>query len=126
MKLAAGPPVKIPPLKIQIKERIKPVMVRSRRFPPLHRDFIRKHISSLEEQNLMYRNPDSRWGSASRIAAKKDVGSYRMTVNLRAVRADNSNGVANDTFGSGSRKSRWITLLFFAGLFSLLLAGAAT
>nr|CCA15462.1 PREDICTED: GapPol polyproteinlike putative [Albugo laibachii Nc14] len=46
-----------------------------------------KHLADLMEQNLMYRNPDSRWGSAPRIVAKKEVGSYRMTVDLRAITA---------------------------------------
>lgn len=62
-------------------------MARSRHYPPLHRDFLREHISSLEEHSLMYRNPDSRWGSAARIVAKKDIGSYRMAVDLRTVNA---------------------------------------
>lgn len=87
MDFDSGNPVIIPPLKVQIKEGVEPVMARSRRYPPLDRYLLAQHISSLEEHSLMYWNPVSRWGSAPRILAKKNVGSYRMTADLRAVNA---------------------------------------
>nr|CCA17443.1 PREDICTED: RETRotransposonlike family member (retr1)like putative [Albugo laibachii Nc14] len=66
---------------------MEPVLARSRRYPPLHRDYLKEHISSLEKYNLVYRNSDSRWGSAPRIVSNKEVGSYGMTVYLRTVNA---------------------------------------
>ena len=44
-----------------------------------------KHLANLMEHDLIYSNLKSRWGSAPRIVAKKEVGSYRMTVDLRAI-----------------------------------------
>ena len=70
-EFAADPPVKVPPLKVQIKEGIEPVMARSKRCRPLHSNILKEHILSQEEHNLVYRNPDSRWGSAPRIVAEK-------------------------------------------------------
>ena len=78
-------PVKVPPMKVRIKEGCEPIMSRSRRYPPLHRDYMREHMEDLEQHGLVRRNPDSRWGSAPRIVTKKEAGQYRMTVDLRAV-----------------------------------------
>nr|CCA26204.1 AlNc14C357G10961 [Albugo laibachii Nc14] len=76
LKFAADPPFKVPPLKVQQKEGTEPVMARFRRYQPLHGDYLKEHISSLEKHSLVYRNSDLRWGSANRIVEKKEVGSY--------------------------------------------------
>ena len=87
VEFAVDPPVKVEPLKVRLKEGSVPIMAKSRRYPPLHRDHIDRHLSDLMEHDLVYRNPDSRWGNAPRIVGKKRVGDYRMTVDLRAINA---------------------------------------
>jgi hypothetical protein len=78
------PPVKVEPMKVQIKSDAAYVMCKSRRYPPLHRQFLQEHMEDLERNGLVIRNPESRWGSAPRIVPKKD-GTLRMTVDLRGV-----------------------------------------
>lgn len=87
VKFVADPPVAVASVKVQLKEGSTPIMVKSRRYPPSHKDYLKKHLSELVDHNLVYRNPDSHWGSAPRIVAKKTVGKHRMTVNLRAINA---------------------------------------
>ena len=74
------PPVKVKQLKVKLKEGSAPNMAKSRRYAPLHRDYMIKHLSELVEHDLVYRNLDSRWGSAPRIVGKKQVGECCMTV----------------------------------------------
>jgi transposase InsO family protein len=84
IEFANDPPVEVDPMKVQIKPESAPVMCKSRRYPPLHRQFLQEHMEELERNGLVERNPDSRWGSAPRIVPKKD-GTLRMTVDLRGV-----------------------------------------
>nr|CCA24593.1 AlNc14C248G9589 [Albugo laibachii Nc14] len=87
VEFALEPPVKVAPLQDLLEEGSTPFMTNSRRQPPLHRNYMDKHLADLMEHDLIYRNLDSRWGIAPRIVAKKEVGSYRMTVDLRAINA---------------------------------------
>ena len=57
-------------------------METSRRYAPLHKDYMDNHLM---EHDLMYRNSDSRWVGAPRIVEKKEVESYRMTVDPRVI-----------------------------------------
>ena len=84
IEFANDPPIKVEPMKVNIKPDALPVMCKSRRYPPLHRQFLRDHMEDLEEHDLVERNPEAIWGSAPRIVPKKD-GTLRMTVDLRAV-----------------------------------------
>jgi hypothetical protein len=81
---ANDPPIDVEPMEIKLREDAKPTMARSRRYPPLHRKFLKEHMDELEENGLVYKNPKARYDSAPRIVPKKD-GSLRMTVDLRAV-----------------------------------------
>lgn len=115
---AADPPsVKVPPLKVQIKGRIEPVIAISRRYPLLHHDFLLEHIPSLEEHNLVHLIPDPRWGSAARIVAKKtsEAIGWRWPLHWR------------------DQCKTWLPLAsldeprcYFAGLFSFLLSTTST
>jgi hypothetical protein len=84
IEFANDPPIKVDPMKVNIKPDAMPVMCKSRRYPPLHREFLREHMEDLENHDLVARNPEAIWGSAPRIVPKKD-GTLRMTVDLRAV-----------------------------------------
>uniref|UniRef100_H3GWP3 Reverse transcriptase domain-containing protein n=1 Tax=Phytophthora ramorum TaxID=164328 RepID=H3GWP3_PHYRM len=86
-RLAFGndPPIKVPPLKIRLKQGARPVKAKARRYPPLHREYLEKHLNELLDHGLVYINHRSRWASAPRIVAKKQPGEYRMTVDTRAI-----------------------------------------
>jgi len=81
---AKDPPIDIEPMEIKLQDGARPIMARSRRYPPLHRKYLKEHMEELEKFGLVYKNPEARWGSAPRVVPKKD-GSLRMTVDLRAV-----------------------------------------
>nr|CCA27097.1 AlNc14C455G11757 [Albugo laibachii Nc14] len=87
VEFSADPSVKVAPLQVIFKEGSTPIMAKSRRYPPLHRNYMDNHLTDLMEHDLIYRNPDSRWGIVPRIVEKKEVGSYRMPVDLRAINA---------------------------------------
>nr|CCA17015.1 PREDICTED: similar to OSJNBa0011F23.1 putative [Albugo laibachii Nc14] len=70
VEFAADPPVKVPALKVRLKEGVEPIMAGSRR----------KTRFNLSQSRLTL-------GSAPRIVSKKETGDYRMTVDLRAVNA---------------------------------------
>lgn len=112
MDLAADPPLKVPPLKIQIKEVIELVMATSRQFPPLHRVSLKEHLPSPEEHSLMYRISDSCWSSVANCCKKRrrQLSNYGRTACSK--RADNLKGVAIATLGRGSPEARWITRFF--------------
>jgi hypothetical protein len=71
-------------MEIKLQEGTRPVMARSRRYPPLHRKYLQGHMEEFEKTGLVFKNPEARWGSAPRVVPKKD-GTLRMTVDLRAV-----------------------------------------
>jgi len=84
VSFAKDPPIDVEPMEIKLRPDAKPVMARSRRYPPLHRKFLQEHMEELERNGLVYKNPEARWGSAPRIVPKRN-GSLRMSVDLRAV-----------------------------------------
>ncbi len=84
MEFADDPPLSVPPMEVKMPEAATPVMCRSSRYSPIHHKYFEEHMAELERRGLVYKNPESRWGSAPRVVSKKD-GSLRMTVDLRAV-----------------------------------------
>lgn len=81
------PPIGIEPMKVHLTPGAKPVRCTARRYPPLHRQFLEKHVKALLAAGLVYVNPRSRWASPPRIVAKKAAGQYRMTIDTRGVDA---------------------------------------
>ncbi|KAH9145267.1 hypothetical protein AeRB84_010825 [Aphanomyces euteiches] len=82
----SDPPVKVPPLHVRLKPGVSPVRCSARRYPPAHQLFLEQHMAELEAAGLVYLNTTSRWATPPRIVPKQD-GSYRMTVDTRAVNA---------------------------------------
>ena len=87
LEFGHDPPVKVDPLKVRLKPDAVPVKCKQRRYPPVHREFLDKHVSELLDAGLVYENHRSRWASPPRIVAMKDPGTYRMTVDTRGVNA---------------------------------------
>ncbi|KAH7462617.1 Retrovirus-related Pol polyprotein from transposon 297 [Phytophthora ramorum] len=81
------PPVRVPPLRVHLKEGARPVKAKARRYPPDHKRYLEEHIEELVRHGLVKKNHRSRWASAPRIVAKRKPGEYRMTVDTRAVNA---------------------------------------
>lgn len=71
VNFATDPPVKLEPLNVRCKEVSTPIMAISRRYPPVHREYMETHLSKLTEHDLIYRSPDSRWGSVPHIVGNK-------------------------------------------------------
>ncbi|KAF0707227.1 hypothetical protein AaE_013712 [Aphanomyces astaci] len=87
LKFGRDPPVKVEPLKVQLKPGSVPVKSGLRRYPPTHVAYLEKHVRELEEAGLVYRNTRSRWAAAPRIVPKKDPGDLRMTIDSRPINA---------------------------------------
>jgi hypothetical protein len=47
LQLGPHPPVKVDPMMIRLKENSVPVMCKARRYPPNHRDYMKKHVAEL-------------------------------------------------------------------------------
>ncbi|KAH9142702.1 hypothetical protein AeRB84_013240 [Aphanomyces euteiches] len=82
----SDPPVQVPPLEVRLHQGATPVCCSARRYPPAYQVFLDQHLQELTSAGLVYMNTQSRWASPPRIVSKSD-GSYRMTVDMRAVNA---------------------------------------
>ncbi|KAG6622734.1 Retrotransposon protein, Ty3-gypsy subclass [Phytophthora cinnamomi] len=79
------PPIRVEPLRVRVRDGATPVRISARRYPPAHMQYLDQHVDELLASGLVYTNPSSRWASPPRIVAKQEPGTYRMTVDTRAV-----------------------------------------
>lgn len=87
LELGRDPPVAVEPLKVRLKPDAVPVKSPMRRYPPLHVEFMRKHVAELEAVGAVYKNNRARWAAAPRIVPKKDPSDLRMTIDSRPINA---------------------------------------
>ncbi|OQR83686.1 hypothetical protein ACHHYP_14408 [Achlya hypogyna] len=87
LELGRDPPVAVEPLKVRLKPDAVPVKSGLRRYPPLHVDFMKKHVAELEAIGAVYKNNRARWAAAPRIVPKKDPTDLRMTIDSRPINA---------------------------------------
>ena len=85
LKLGSDAPVKVPPMRIKLKEGAESVRVKVRRYPPAQADFLKKKVVDLETLGLVKRNTESSWGCAPLIVPKDGPEQFRFTVDLRPV-----------------------------------------
>jgi hypothetical protein len=85
ISLTAGPPAKLSPLVITLKDDAVPVRVRLRRYSQEQRDFLSKFVAQLEAAGMVYRNPRSAWCAAPLLVPKPGPSQFRFTVDLRPV-----------------------------------------
>lgn len=83
--LSAGPPAKLPPLKIELLPETRPVQDRLRNYSQEQRDFLATFVSKLLECGMVYSNPTSKWACAPLIVLKFGPSQFRFTVDLRPV-----------------------------------------
>lgn len=84
LEFGADPAIKVPPLKVRLKPGAQPVKCKARRYPPLHREYLEKHIDQLVKAGLLYENHRSRWASPALVVPKK-LDDLRMVVDTRRV-----------------------------------------
>ena len=89
VKLGADPPAKVPPMYVRLKPGATPYKAANRRYPPLHRKFMRERLQELVDLDMVYRNNQSRFGSAVHVVPKtsppKTTDDFRWTVDVRQV-----------------------------------------
>ena len=88
LRLGSGPPSKLPPMKINLKNGAVPVKVKARRYAPKHRDFINSYIEKLLQFGFLEERKNATWQSAPLLVLKPGkTDEYRMTIDLRPVNA---------------------------------------
>ena len=87
-RLGSDPPMKVKPMKIQLRKGAVPFRAKQRRYSPQQAAFLRDKANQLLRLGLVYRNPTSRWASAPLIVPKTNSEEkFRFTVDLRTVNA---------------------------------------
>lgn len=81
---SAGPPAKLPPLKIDLTADAKPVKVRLRNYSADQRRFLGVFVKSLVSHGMAYPNPTSKWACAPLLVPKPGA-EFRFTTDLRPV-----------------------------------------
>ncbi|KAJ8558820.1 hypothetical protein ON010_g8629 [Phytophthora cinnamomi] len=84
LEFGGDPPLKVPPMQVRLKPGAQPVKCRARRYPPLHREFLERHVDELVKAGLLYENHRSRWASPALVVPKK-AGEFRMVVDDKGV-----------------------------------------
>jgi hypothetical protein len=82
LRFMNDPSVNVTPLEVKLREGAERIVCKARRYSPLHKDFLRKHLAEIVIAGLGYDNNRSSWASPPRIVNKKD-SSFRMTVDTR-------------------------------------------
>ncbi|KAE8960434.1 hypothetical protein PF005_g25805 [Phytophthora fragariae] len=85
-----GPPVRVVPLKVRLKDGVRPVKAQPRRYSPTDREFLDRHARALLDNGLVYLNHRSCWASAPIIVRKKEhdvdpSADPRMNIDSRGV-----------------------------------------
>ncbi|KAJ8574644.1 hypothetical protein ON010_g4571 [Phytophthora cinnamomi] len=78
--IGRDPSVDMPPMPVKWRPGTSPVKCKARRYSPVHRAFLKKHIDALTSARLCYRNPKSRWCSLPHVVNKLEAHDYRMAV----------------------------------------------
>lgn len=85
---APGPdqPADVPPMIVRTKAGAPSALqCAMRKYSPVHREYLDGHIEELLDHNLVVECPDAQYVSPVFVVPKTEPGSYRMTVDLRAV-----------------------------------------
>lgn len=83
--LSAGPPVKIPPLKIDLVSDARPARVKLRKYSQDQREILGKLCKKLIQCGMIYSNPSSPWACAPLLVPKPGPSLFRFTTDLRPV-----------------------------------------
>lgn len=81
---SAGPPAKLPPLKIELTPEAKPVKVRLRKYSQEQKIFMHDFVNDLVAHGMAHPNPTSKWACAPLLVPKPGA-LFRVTVDLKPV-----------------------------------------
>lgn len=82
--LGRGPPAKVPGMKIQLKENVNSLRVKSRGNPPKQREFINNYIDELVNVGVLEDRPMAEWQAVPLLVLKPgSKDEYRMTIDPR-------------------------------------------
>ena len=88
LRLGASEPAQVEPMKIQLKEGLKPVRVKARRYSADERAWLENYVDKLVEMNFIVPNPDAAWQAAPILVPKKNSkAKYRLAIDPRPVNA---------------------------------------
>ena len=87
LRLGAGPPADVQPMKLELSDNVRPVQARPRRYPPDKRDFMERYTGKLLEYGFVRITNNADWVAAPLIVSKAPPANFRLTVDLRPVNA---------------------------------------
>lgn len=87
LKLDAGQPADIEPLKITLKPDATPVRAKQRRYPLPKREFMTLYVRELLKLGFVKKVSSPEWVSAPLVVPKRPPAMYRLTVDYRPVNA---------------------------------------
>jgi len=85
LKLDAGEPADIAPMKVNLKHDAVPVRAKQRRYPPEKKEFMTKYVQQLLKLGFVKKATAPEWVSAPLIVPKRPPAMYRLTVDYRPV-----------------------------------------
>ena len=94
LRLGSDPPVKVTPMKCELKPGFEPYKAANRRYSPLVQDFMKVETERQIKWRFAYQNPESQWASSPFCVRKRVkegeklpplIDLMRMTVDLREV-----------------------------------------
>ena len=87
-RFGASERAQVAPMKIQLKEGLKPVRVKARRYSADEGAWLEKYVEKLVEMNFIVPKPDAAWQAALILVPKKNSrAKYKLAFHLRPVNA---------------------------------------
>lgn len=93
VSLCVDPPVKVPPMRIELEGPERPVKVRKQTHSPEQLEFLKKKSDLFLKAGYIYKNPSTKWAYATLVVPKLDKEGFHFTVDLRPVNAQTKRNV---------------------------------
>lgn len=87
LRLDAGKPADIEPLRVSVKPDSAPIRAKQRRYPQPKREFITRYVRELLKLGFVKPVTSPEWVSAPLVVPKRPPAMYRLTVDYRPVNA---------------------------------------
>ena len=85
MKLDAGDPADIEPMRIRLKPDTTPIRTKQRRYPQPKREFLTRYVRQLLKVGFVKKVTSPEWVSAPVIVPKRPPANYRLTIDYCPV-----------------------------------------
>lgn len=83
--LGSHGPARVPPMKIVLDDKIKPVRSKVRRYSVEQRKFLNNYMSNLCKMGCLIPNAQASWQAAPHLVPKDSPAKFRMTIDLLRV-----------------------------------------